>query len=113
MPDALCSYCTKPTPEPEVEHAFPESWYPDGTAPSSMLTVPTCPECNDRYEKLEVLLLPKLMLCLGAGESAATKGILARLARSMNADRAKTDRDARARHAKKRRVFDSVQRGDR
>lgn len=99
---AECAYCAEVVQEPEVEHVFPESWYPDGTNALSMLKVPSCSDCNRQFGAIEERLVRSLIMGLHPGNPTA-RGVRERVFNGMNWLRAKgksevaRTRDARAR----------------
>ncbi len=102
-----CAYCGTEGVLLTIEHVFPESWYPDGTAPSTMLTVPACGPCNAAYDKIEKRMFAPLALSLPDDPRVAT--IVARAMRSADPSVAKSPRDAE--HRQKR--GDSIMRRSR
>lgn len=83
-----CAYCAKLVEGPDVEHVFPKSWYPDGTAPSSMLTVPSHRLCNGQLGVVEERLLRHFALGLDPRNRTA-RGVQERVFSSMNPYHAK------------------------
>lgn len=88
-----CAYCSEVVDSPEEEHVFPESWYPDGTLPSTMLTVPSCRPCNGSIERVEVRICRSLIMGVHPDNTAA-KGVQERVFNSMNWLRAKGKTEA-------------------
>lgn len=83
-----CAYCAKMVEGPDVEHVFPKSWYPDGTPPSTMLTVPSHRLCNGQLGVVEERLLRHFALGLDPKNRTA-RGVQERVFSSMNPHHAK------------------------
>lgn len=99
---APCAYCAVARGT-EAEHVFPESWYPDGTVPSSMLTVPACRRCNASYGVLEETL--RLPLVAGLQRGAPTSiGVVERALRAVDARAGHSVTDASHRAARSRSI---------
>jgi hypothetical protein len=60
-----CGYCGVNTgPEGEGDHVIPYSFYPRGTDPRvQRLKIPSCPKCNDLWERDEGLFVAVMTLC--------------------------------------------------
>jgi hypothetical protein len=105
----VCAYCSKSIQgSAEVEHVFPESWYPDGT--DSTLPrpkVPSCASCNRAYGRVEERLLRTLGLCLRRGVPG-TRGIPERALRAASAKKARSPRDRYYREKVRRALMSSV-----
>lgn len=86
--NSLCAYCAQPAEAPEVEHVFPESWYPDGTPQSAMLKVPSHRHCNGQLGAVEERLLRHFAMGLHPSNRTAL-GVQQRVFRSMNPNEAK------------------------
>jgi hypothetical protein len=106
MAKGTCAYCAKSEVEIEVEHVFPESWYPDGFPPSEMLTVPSCRKCNGDYGRIEERLFLRLALSLPTGEPFDS--ITERAMRGAEAASGKSVRDVSFRHARGRSIMRSI-----
>lgn len=98
MKRGMCAYCGAENVELTIEHVFPESWYPDDTARSAMLTVPACSACNARFDKIEKPMFLPLALTLPSDPRFDL--IVERAIRSADPNVAKSIRDAS--HRKKR-----------
>ena len=98
MPDKVCPYCVKPIQgAPEREHVFPRGWYP-ADAPPERLTVAGCQRCNRDYGRIEEQLIRVWGLCIST-EHPASRGIGARVLRSLDRREARKFRDAYFRDA--------------
>jgi hypothetical protein len=92
----------------EAEHVFPASWYPDTTPPTvQRLTVPSCPACNDRWERIERELGHELLMVLSPNHPEIA-GVHARLSRAWQVGAAKNARDARHRAGKALKILRSM-----
>jgi hypothetical protein len=91
----VCPYCRNEIlGTVEREHVFPDSWYPEGTDPRiERSTVPSCSGCNRSYGKIEERLLRAWGLCL-PDNAEASRGIPARVLRSLDQAAARNPRDA-------------------
>jgi hypothetical protein len=92
-----------------VEHVFPESWYPDGTASTwERPKVPSCSECNRAFGKIEERLLRTLGLCLRHG-IPGTAGIPDRALRALSPKKGRNERDKFHRERAGRAVMSTVE----
>lgn len=81
-----CVHCLRPAEAMEADHVFPDSWYPDTTAPTvQRWTAPSCPECNRKLGQLENDLLLRLILCIDPKAEAAS-GLASKALRSLGID---------------------------
>lgn len=87
----------------EIEHVFPESWYPDGHMPSQMLTVPACAGCNRDLGKVEERLF-LLFAATMPDSDARLAGIRERARRATDPSAARPNEDPRYREARKKRL---------
>ncbi len=78
----------------EIEHVFPESWYPDGHTPSQMLTVPGCAECNRGLGKIEERLF-LLFAATMPDSDVRLASIRERAQRAISPSTARVDEDPR------------------
>ncbi|HET9625891.1 MAG TPA: hypothetical protein VFP84_31235 [Kofleriaceae bacterium] len=104
-----CAYCGKTNVIVEEEHVFPESWYPDGYPPSKMLVVPSCRPCNQAYNRVEVRMLPSLILSVTqADDDPPIDSVIQRFARSLDAMQGKSVTDIFHRNARKAKIMRST-----
>lgn len=104
-----CAYCGKSNVIVEDEHVFPESWHPDGYPPSKMLVVPSCRGCNDAYNRVEIRMLPVLILSVTpAKNDPPIDSVIERLARSLDAMEGKSVTDIFHRNARKTKLMRST-----
>lgn len=96
----VCAYCGRANIKPEIEHVFPESWYPDGYPRTSMITVPSCSRCNRDFGRAEERLF--LQFALSLPPSGATRSIVERAIRGADPDQGRGLRDTSHRAARKR-----------
>jgi hypothetical protein len=97
----ICAYCGNTDVNTEVEHVFPESWYPDGHPRTNMITVPSCMRCNRDYGRAEERLFLPFACALPANEGNAS--VFERAKRGADASAARDTRDASHRAARLRR----------
>lgn len=101
----ICTYCTMPTDEPEEEHTCPRSWYPEGVTPSQMLVVPSCPDCNDRYSRIEERVRGRLGVALSGATDTEARGVGDRVLRSISSAHGTSKRDAEHREGRRQRLL--------
>ncbi len=100
-----CVHCLLQFERRTWDHVLPISWYPDDTPRDlERWKVPACEGCNNRLSRLEQDLLVLFALCLSPANAKAS-GISERTLRAVDPARAKSERDARAREAARRRVL--------
>jgi hypothetical protein len=99
-----CVICLQASDRLTDEHVFPAAWYPD-TTPDNLerWKVPSCYPCNNEYSKLEGELLFKLGLCIDRSDARAA-GIGEKALRSMDPKFSKSEKDRRARQARRDRL---------
>lgn len=102
-PSSLCAYCAKSVAKTEVEHVFPESWYPDDYPQSGMLTVPACSKCNRDYGRLEERLFMPFAVTLDG--DPFYQSVVARALKSVDPSAAKGIRDISYRVRARRRAL--------
>lgn len=100
----VCAYCGRRADRTVTEHVFRRSWYPRGYPPHQMLTVPSCPDCNDLYERIEARIGSALILSQELDGTVYAGDVRARVMRSVNAHAAKKRREQRHREAKRQRM---------
>lgn len=88
-----CVYCLAEFDKLTTDHVIPRSWYPK-TTPENLekYQAPVCRECNNKYSRLEAELLTVFALCTPP-ETAATKGVVEPVMRSLKPQLASTDRE--------------------
>lgn len=100
-----CVHCLLQFERRTWDHVLPISWYPNDTPPNlERWKIPACEGCNNRLSRLEQDLLVLFALCLSPANAKAS-GISERTLRALDPARAKSERDARAREAARRRVL--------
>lgn len=104
-----CVHCLRAVDDRNWDHVLPESWYPDTTPPNlDKWKVPSCPECNRGYGKIEQDLLISFGLCLDPNKPE-TASIVKKALRSLKPEFGKNDRDREARQKKQEKVLRRVQ----
>lgn len=100
-----CTYCGTWTNAVEMEHVFPESWYPEPKpAPSIQPCVPSCPACNDRFARVEERV--RRYVAAGIDPNApAALGIWNVVKRSLDPNRARGSNDRIHRQRAKEKFF--------
>ncbi len=99
-----CVHCLQQSDDLTWNHVIPTSWYPDSTpADLEKWKIPSCIKCNARYGVIENEILLRLGLCLSPRDIRAA-GIAAKALRSIKPEFAKSDKDRRAREAKRRQI---------
>jgi len=107
LPPGPCTYCLKHCDELEREHVFPKSWYPDSTPPNAWKWwVPSCPECNDKYQKVEDELLVRF--ASGIGPYGGFRTVYKRVIQSVRSEFARDRKDARKREEKRQRLLREI-----
>lgn len=102
-PTSVCAYCAKNVTKTEIEHVFPESWYPDGYPASAMLTVPACSKCNRDYGRLEERLFLPFAVTLDG--DPLYQSVVVRALKSVDPSAAKGIRDIAYRVRARRRAL--------
>jgi hypothetical protein len=106
-----CVHCLKNPVERNWDHVFPESWYPDSTAPNiEKWRIPSCIPCNTEYGKIESDFLSRVGLSLDPYDPASRSIVQAAL-RSMKAQAGRNERDRRRRTNKGRKILGEVLQG--
>jgi hypothetical protein len=83
------------------DHVFPVSWYPDSSpANEAKWKIPSCIPCNQAYGRLEEDFLNRVGLCLNPDDDAS-RSIVEKVLRGLDPSSAKSDRDRRARVARR------------
>lgn len=93
------------------DHVFPLSWYPESTQKNlEKWKVPVCLPCNNEYSAIEQDLLLRVGLCIDphAVESA---GIVPKVLRSLNPNMAESNRERKAREAKRAQILRQLLQG--
>src|SRR5713101_2012146 len=100
----MCVHCLQESDERNWDHVIPTSWYPD-TTPEDLerWKIPSCTKCNARYGAIENEILLRLGLCLSPGDIQAA-GIAEKALRAIKPEFARSERDRRAREAKRRQI---------
>src|SRR5690349_12578628 len=81
-----CVHCLRIVDEIELDHVFPNSWYPDSTPGTvQRWKAPSCPKCNRKHGRLENDLLLRLSMCVDA-QKVAAMGLAAKAMRAMGID---------------------------
>jgi hypothetical protein len=110
-PPGKCVHCLCDPVERNWDHVFPESWYPDSTPENlEKWKVPSCLKCNSELGKIESKFLSLIALSLDP-KALDSQGITQKVLRSLKAEHARSESDARARTAAARRVTSSIYRG--
>jgi hypothetical protein len=95
------------------DHVLPRSWYPDNTdADLNRWTAPSCRSCNHELGTIEQSLGIRIGFCLDP-EGEETTGLYQRSLRSIDPRQARDERDARAREARGKEIFQILVPGDR
>jgi len=104
-----CIHCLEQSEQINDDHIFPSAWYPDDT-PSDVerWTVPSCLKCNKDHGINEQELLIRLGLCISPQDARAC-GVAAKALRSITPAAGKSERDKRARQAKRREILKDVE----
>lgn len=103
-----CVHCLQWRSEVNDDHVLPRSWYPDSTPPNTEKWVaPSCIDCNSRLGKIEEELRLKLGLCIDPDDSRAS-GIYDKALRSLDADAARSEKDAQVRIGKRNKTLRSL-----
>jgi hypothetical protein len=91
-------------PAKEGEHVLPKSWYPS-TTPETVqrVIVPVCTVCADEFEKAERAFAHPLLMAIEP-TSPEVVGVSQAFQRSWQFDRAPTDREARHRAGRLRKL---------
>lgn len=101
MTDKRCVHCLSVLAEETADHWFPRAWYPSSTPDQiAKWSFPSCAICNGELGVIEDRLRHRLALGIDP-ESLGGRGIVDSALRSMDPDRAKNDRDRRARAARR------------
>jgi hypothetical protein len=107
-----CVHCLKDPVERNWDHVFPESWYPDTSAPNLYKwQIPSCVPCNSELGALEEEFLRQVGLCLDP-EDSASRSIVEKALRALNPSVAKSERDRNVRASLRKRVLGEALVGD-
>jgi hypothetical protein len=105
----ICAYCGEHAAALEDEHVFPNSWYPSSTPTgAARIKVPSCPKCNRDAGQLEERLQRSWAACIDLNNPAAI-GIWDRVHRSLRAEDAHNERDAKARAGNRKKLLAAIQ----
>jgi len=103
-----CVYCQRHTAALEDEHVFPDSWYPTTTPTGTpRIKVPSCPECNREFGRVEERLQRVWAMCIDVADPAS-KGVYERVSRSLSARHGRNAKDARIRAGTRRKMIQSI-----
>jgi hypothetical protein len=104
-------HCLRHGDELTWDHVFPLSWYPD-TTPSNeeKWKIPACSDCNADYGRIERDLLIRVALCLDPDDPASS-GIIDRAMRALRPSAASSERDRKARAAKRQAILAELMHG--
>jgi hypothetical protein len=106
-----CVHCLRHSDELTWDHAFPLSWYPDTTpANEEKWKIPSCSVCNADYGRIERDLLIRVALCLDP-DAPASKGIVERAMRALRPSSASSEKDRKARAAKRQNILAELMQG--
>lgn len=106
-----CVHCLKYTVDLNWDHVFPLSWYPDTTAANeSKWKIPSCIPCNSAYGRLEKDFLERVGLCLDPSDPAS-RSIVDKVQRALDPTLARSDKERRARSARRREIIRDVLEG--
>jgi hypothetical protein len=107
----LCVHCLQHSEELSWDHVFPKSWYPDSTpANVEKWKIPSCIPCNAAYGRLEQDFLQRVGLCLDP-DDPASGSIVESVLRGVRPSSASSDRDRKARAAKRRGILADLMQG--
>lgn len=107
-----CVHCLVHSTEMSWDHVFPTSWYPDTTpADVEKWAIPSCIRCNHSYGQIEQDFLSRVALALDP-DHPASRSVIAKAMRGTDPTIARSDRDKRARDAKRKSLIDSLMTGD-
>jgi hypothetical protein len=110
-PSGKCVHCLGDPVERNWDHVFPESWYPDSTPENlEKWKAPSCVKCNSELGKIESKFLSLIALTLDP-KALESQGITQKVLRSLKAEHARNESDARARTAAAKRVTSTIYRG--
>jgi hypothetical protein len=106
-----CVHCLRHSEELNWDHVFPLSWYPDTTpANEEKWKIPSCPACNAEYGRIERDLLIRLGHCLDP-DDPASKSIVEKAIRAVRASAAGSEKDRKARAAKRQAIRGELMQG--
>lgn len=105
-----CIHCLNADEKWDWDHVMPVSWYPK-TTPANLekWKVPSCVPCNKRYGRIEETLLLRFSAALDPSSPAAL-GVADGPMRSMDPTKGRSDRDRRARAARKEKFCADLER---
>ncbi|MBB6245696.1 hypothetical protein [Rhodanobacter sp. A1T4] len=110
--EGICVHCLRYVDKLTWDHVFPVSWYPHRTSPGiEMWKMPACHECNHAYGRMEENLLLRLAMCVDP-EAPATKEIVQRALRAVDADAGRNYKDKLRRYKKRESILRNISSGD-
>jgi hypothetical protein len=105
-PAGRCVHCLAFCDSLTWDHGYPASWYPEGPSVAKP-KAPSCWPCQERLEAIEVRALVPFALSLAPGDPRGA-GVADAVRRSIDPSLAKTERERRAREAKRSEVISRV-----
>lgn len=101
-------YCLTKVAKVTDDHVFAKSWYPS-TTPKNLerWKVPACSNCNNKFSRVEEVVLHRLAMCVDDSHPAA-EGILEKALRSIDARLGTNGTDETARRKKREKLMREI-----
>ena len=107
-----CVHCLRSPVNRNWDHVFPDSWYPDTTAPNlHKWQIPSCVKCNSELGAIEREVFVRIALCLDPN-APESRSIVQKALRAMKPEYGKTASDKRARAALGQKISSEILQGD-